>query len=130
MMELLRRLLESYDGISPSMQVQTDLAGARAPGYSLSQKGEQVTGEDVLGRKTWTAQYTLHTRQVASGERDRQKAHTLLQNLGKWLSAQDGMTVGNCRIARIKVGTPGFQEAYDDGTAGWSMGLVLFCEDT
>lgn len=129
MTELLRMLLESYGGVTPSMRVQTDLSAARAPSYAVSQKGAKVTGEDILGRKSSTATFAFHMRRVSASEKDRQGAHAFLQKLGDWLTTKESIGTGKQKILRIEVNPPALQEAYDDGTAVWSMEIRLFCED-
>lgn len=129
MTELLRKLLESYDGVTPPMLVQTDLSAARVPSYAVACKGEKVTGEDILGRRSYLATFAFYLRRAAAAEQDRQAAHGFLRGLGEWLAAQGPIAVGNRCLTRIEVGTELLQEAYDDGTAVWSMEIRLLLQE-
>lgn len=128
MTEALRKLLESYSGITPPMKVQTDLSSARSPSYALTQKSEKIIGEDILGQRIYVDAFALHMRRVSATEKDRQGAHEILQKLGEWLTGQRNFSAGDRKITRTEVSPAALQEAYDDGTAVWSMEIRIFCE--
>lgn len=128
MTQLLRRLLESYE-TTPPMLVQTDLSAARAPAFSISYKSEKISGEDVLGCRSYTTAFGLYMRHVAVSEQDRQRAHKFLQELGAWLRLQPSMEAGNRTVAGLETSPETLQEAYDDGTAVWTMEIRLLCRD-
>lgn len=128
MTELIRKLLESYE-TTPPMVVQTDLSAARAPAFSIAYKSEKISDEDVLGRRSYIAAYGLYMRHVAVSEQDRKSAHNFLQELGAWLRLQPPMEVGSRAVTGFETSPETLQEAYDDGTAVWSMEIRLLCRD-
>lgn len=128
MTQWLRKLLESY-GTTPPMRVQTDLSAARAPSFSIAYKSERISGEDVLGRRSYTTAFALYMRHVAASEQDRQRAHEFLQGVGQWLGLQPPMAAGSRTAVGIETSPETLQEAYDDGTAVWTMEIRLLCTD-
>lgn len=130
MTEVLRKLLESYPGMTPPMRVQTDLSAAKIPSYAVTQRDETLVRTDVLGRESWRGSYALHIRQAAMGENDRQRVYRFLKELGDWISTrtpENGLPAGEPgkKLTGAVTKAPALQEAYDDGTAAWAMGILL-----
>lgn len=126
MMEVIRAMLESYPA-QPPLWVQTELSTARVPSYSLSQRSQKPLWQDVRGEAASTGEFVLQMRGMAAGESDRRGARDFLQALGRWMEDWESRgpqqdSQGETLLA-LRAGLPVLQEAYDDGTAAWSMTL-------
>ncbi|MEG1687757.1 MAG: hypothetical protein RR276_07730, partial [Angelakisella sp.] len=79
-----------------------------------------------LGQRRWAEHFVFQTRQLGGGETDRQRAYTLLQQLSDWLQQPQRLDWSfGATVTALVPGMPSLQEAYDDGTAVWSMSIRL-----
>lgn len=128
MMETIRQLVERYP-CQPPLSVQTELSAARVPSYALSQRSQKLLWQDVRGVVSRQGEFMVQSREMATGEGDRRQTRAFLEQLGRWLE-QQGCNGGivderGSVVTAVQAGLPSLQEAYDDGTAAWSMGLVV-----
>lgn len=134
MMEELRTLLEQYDGKGSPIMVRTDLSVTKTPNFALSMKSEKPVAQDVLGGRQMHGVYSLQMRRTAAGEKDRRKAYSILAEIGGWLRMKErlgqiALEGGEAPVTQMTALAPVMQEAYDDGTAIWSMSIDLFWEE-